>query len=116
MIRRTSWQPCSPTPLPRSKPIAFDSSPMSQQLQQFLQQFINGLSIGAIYALIAVGYTMVYGVLRLINFAHGDVYMVGAMIAWVLATWLDRHGVPAWAALPVVFIGSMIGCAALGFL
>ena len=48
-------------------------------MQQFLQQLINGLSWGAILALIAVGYTMVYGVLRLINFAHGDIYMVGAM-------------------------------------
>ena len=46
-------------------------------MHDFLQQLINGLSIGAVYALIALGYTMVYGVLRLINFAHGDVYMVG---------------------------------------
>ena len=43
----------------------------------FLQQLVNGLSLGSIYALIALGYTMVYGILRLINFAHGDVYMVG---------------------------------------
>jgi len=50
-------------------------------MQEFFQQLINGLSYGAIYALIAVGYTMVYGVLRLINFAHGDVYMIGAMAA-----------------------------------
>ncbi|HYO08229.1 MAG TPA: branched-chain amino acid ABC transporter permease [Tepidisphaeraceae bacterium] len=48
-------------------------------MQEFIQQIINGLSAGAIYALIAVGYTMVYGVLRLINFAHGDIYMIGAM-------------------------------------
>src|SRR5271165_5750665 len=96
MIRRTSWQPCSPTPLPRSKPIAFDSSPMSQQLQQFLQQFINGLSIGAIYALIAVGYTMVYGVLQLINFAHGDVFMVGAMVALYAATGRVPPSMPWW--------------------
>ena len=46
----------------------------------FLQQLVNGLSLGSIYALIALGYTMVYGVLRLINFAHGDVYMVGAYV------------------------------------
>ena len=55
-------------------------------MEQFLQQIINGLSWGAIYALIAVGYTMVYGVLRLINFAHGDVYMIGAMIGLFVAT------------------------------
>jgi len=54
---------------------------MPDWLQNLIQTLILGLSIGAIYALIAVGYTMVYGVLRLINFAHGDVYMVGAMTA-----------------------------------
>lgn len=50
----------------------------------FLQQLVNGLSLGSMYALIAVGYTMVYGVLRLINFAHGDIMMVGADIALLL--------------------------------
>jgi branched-chain amino acid transport system permease protein len=47
-------------------------------LLEFLQQMINGLSLGAIYALIALGYTMVYGIIKLINFAHGDIMMVGA--------------------------------------
>ena len=56
-----------------------------------LQQFINGLSLGAIYALIALGYTMVYGVLRLINFAHGDVYMLGAFAGYYLAN-AHEHG------------------------
>jgi len=57
------------------------------------QQFINGLSLGAIYALIALGYTMVYGVLRLINFAHGDVYMLGAFAGYFIANALnmDEH-------------------------
>ena len=49
-------------------------------MNEFLQQIINGLTVGAIYALIALGYTMIYGVLRFINFAHGDVFMVGAYI------------------------------------
>ncbi len=62
-------------------------------MQEFLQQIINGLSFGAIYALIAVGYTMVYGVLRLINFAHGDVFMMGAMLALIAAT--------QWFAIPL---------------
>ena len=53
-------------------------------MSQFLQQLINGLSLGAIYALIALGYTMVYGVLRFINFAHGDVFMVGAFSGYYL--------------------------------
>ena len=60
-------------------------------MDTFLQQFINGLSLGAIYALIALGYTMVYGVLRLINFAHGDVYMLGAFAGYYLAN-AHEHG------------------------
>ncbi len=51
-------------------------------MTEFLQQLLNGLSLGAIYALIALGYTMVYGVLRFINFAHSDVFMVGAFIGY----------------------------------
>ena len=51
-------------------------------MSEFLQQLLNGLSLGAIYALIALGYTMVYGVLRFINFAHSDVFMVGAFIGY----------------------------------
>jgi branched-chain amino acid transport system permease protein len=70
-------------------------------MQQFLQQLENGIALGAIYALIAVGYTMVYGVLRLINFAHGDVFMVGAVLAYYAATlWfhepLDSGAARAW--------------------
>jgi len=60
-----------------------------------LQQLINGLSLGAIYALIALGYTMVYGVLRLINFAHGDVYMLGAFAGYFLANALDLDASPS---------------------
>lgn len=88
---------------------------MTQQLQQFLQQLINGLSIGAIYALIAVGYTMVYGVLRLINFAHGDVYMVGAMTGFYAATrWLHLDQ-PSWPGFFLVLICSMLVCGTLGY-
>ncbi len=54
-------------------------------MDTFFQQLINGLTIGAIYALIALGYTMVYGILQLINFAHGDVYMIGAFAGFFLA-------------------------------
>ena len=56
-------------------------------MAEFLQQLLNGLSTGAIYALIALGYTMVYGVLRFINFAHSDVFMVGAFGGFYLAKW-----------------------------
>jgi branched-chain amino acid transport system permease protein len=85
-------------------------------MHQFLQQLINGLSVGATYALIALGYTMVYGVLRLINFAHGDVYMVGAVVAYFIASRLSRTAMHPAVALPIVFIGSMVFCAALGFI
>ena len=57
-------------------------------MEQFLQQLINALSIGSIYALIALGYTMVYGIIQLINFAHGDVYMVGAFVGYFCMTTL----------------------------
>lgn len=53
-------------------------------MANFIQQIINGLSLGSVYALIALGYTMVYGIIRLINFAHGDIYMVGAFISYFL--------------------------------
>ena len=59
-------------------------------MSTFLQQLINGISLGAIYSLIALGYTMVYGVLKLINFAHGDVYMVGAFMGYYLANGLGE--------------------------
>ncbi|HKG47035.1 MAG TPA: branched-chain amino acid ABC transporter permease [Pyrinomonadaceae bacterium] len=61
-------------------------------MSTFLQQLINGISLGAIYSLIALGYTMVYGVLKLINFAHGDVYMVGAFMGFYLANGLGARG------------------------
>ena len=85
-------------------------------MQEFFQQLANGIAWGSIYALIALGYTMVYGILRLINFAHGDVYMVGAFAAYFLARALGVGTVtsasPIMAAL--VLLGSMVICAALG--
>src|ERR1700678_957386 len=85
-------------------------------MQQFLQQLINGLSTGAIYALIAVGYTMVYGVLRLINFAHGDVYMIGAMTGFYAATPWFHLLHPTWPGFILVLAASMLVCGILGFL
>jgi len=64
-------------------------------MSTFLQQLINGISLGAIYSLIALGYTMVYGVLKLINFAHGDVYMVGAFMGYYLANGLGARAAQA---------------------
>ncbi len=79
----------------------------------FLQQLVNGLSLGSIYALIALGYTMVYGILRLINFAHGDVYMVGAYVGYY-ASLRYRGETPSFARALVIMLFSMLVCAALG--
>jgi branched-chain amino acid transport system permease protein len=82
---------------------------------QFLQQLVNGISLGAIYALIALGYTMIYGVLRFINFAHGDVFMVGAFVAYyatpLVAKFLPIGGIPAAI---LIFLVAMTACAILG--
>lgn len=83
-------------------------------MQEFTQQIINGLSWGAIYALIAVGYTMVYGVLRLINFAHGDIYMIGAMTGVYTASWLGLGDRPSWFNFALLLLASMIVCSVLG--
>ena len=85
-------------------------------METLLQQIINGLSLGAIYALIALGYTMVYGVLRLINFAHGDVYMLGAFSGYYLAHALGLDGNPSVPGAIVVTIGAMAICAVVGML
>src|SRR5687767_7186876 len=83
---------------------------------EFLQQLINGLSLGAIYALIALGYTMVFGVLRFINFAHGDVYMLGAFTGFYIGprvlTWFGGQ-VSYWAT-GIVLCAAMVLCAAVG--
>ncbi|WKY43023.1 branched-chain amino acid ABC transporter permease [Eubacteriaceae bacterium ES2] len=73
----------------------------------FLQQLINGLNVGSIYALIAIGYTMVYGIIKLINFAHGEIMMFGAYFAFIAAT---SYNMPVWA----IFLTSMIIMAVLG--
>ncbi len=83
----------------------------------FLQQIVNGLTIGMIYALIALGYTIVYGIAQLINFAHGEVFMVGAYLG-LLAYGLFHGMFSAGGNLffiPVVFIFAMAGTGALGF-
>ncbi|MBS0663362.1 MAG: branched-chain amino acid ABC transporter permease [Verrucomicrobia bacterium] len=78
---------------------------------EFFQQLLNGLSLGAIYALIALGYTMVYGVLRFINFAHSDVFMVGAFLGYYLGRLVPAGTL--WGGLAVL-AGAMAGCALLG--
>jgi len=72
----------------------------------FIQQIINGLTLGAVYAIVALGYTMVYGIIQLINFAHGEVVMIGALIAFSVITALAPSGLP-----PVVIVLIATGCA-----
>ena len=79
-----------------------------------LQQLINGLVLGSIYALVALGYTMVYGILGLINFAHGDICMIGALVALTLAQALAASGMPAPFILVIATGGAVAVCVALG--
>src|SRR5512143_3644469 len=80
-------------------------------MEQFLQQLTNGLAVGGIYALIALGYTMVYGVLKLINFAHGDLFTYGAYLGMTLLTSLvlqDRLGLVVGLAVLVVMVMGLV--------
>jgi len=83
----------------------------------FFGELVSGLTLGSIYALIALGYTMVYGILKLLNFAHGDVYMVGAFLGFFVLQWLGGPLTPAvtgWLAIAIMFGAAMLGCGALG--
>ena len=84
-------------------------------MTELVSDLINGLSLGAMYALIALGYTMVYGVLQLINFAHSDVMMVGAFAGFYTARSLDVARHPASWKVAAVFGVAMVACATLGF-
>ncbi len=89
----------------------------SVAVDNFIQYTINALTLGSVYALIALGYSMVYGVLKLLNFAHGDVYMVGAFIGFgtlqALGGSVDPV-VPVWLLLMIIFAAAMAGSAVLG--
>ncbi|SEP40369.1 branched-chain amino acid ABC transporter permease [Propionispora vibrioides] len=81
----------------------------SSFFQQFIQQLINGVSLGSIYSLIALGYTMVYGIIKLINFAHGDIYMLGAYLGFFATTTLKMPFLPA-------LVLAMVGAALAGMI
>ena len=83
-------------------------------MHEFLQQLINGLSLGAIYALIALGYSMVYGLLKFINFAHGDILMVGAFAGYYAAPLASRLLPDPWMVTTAVLLWAMLVCALLG--
>jgi branched-chain amino acid transport system permease protein len=84
-------------------------------LHYLLELFLSGLTRGSIYALIALGYTMVYGIIGLINFAHGEIYMIGAFTAFIAATVFSILGFPALAILFLAALAAVIWAAAYGF-
>ena len=86
-------------------------------METLLQQLVNGLVLGSIYALIALGYTMVYGVLGIINFAHGEVLMIGALVSLTLIQWVMglTNVLPGWLVLVLVLLITMAICAVLSY-
>jgi len=82
----------------------------------FLQQLVNGLTLGAVYAVVALGYTMVYGIIQLINFAHGEVVMVGAMVACSMIGLLAGQGWSPWLVLLIATLTAVPACVLLGWL
>ena len=92
-------------------------------MTKLIQTLLDGFAVGSLYALIALGYTMVYGILKFINFAHSDIFVLGAWISWVVAArgmalGLEHMaaGPPAWWTGPLVLVAAMAACGAAGFL
>jgi branched-chain amino acid transport system permease protein len=84
-------------------------------METFIQQIINGLVLGSMYALVALGYTMVYGIINLINFAHGEVLMVGALVSWTVVTLMAGLGLPGWLLLLISLIAAIVVCTTLNY-
>jgi branched-chain amino acid transport system permease protein len=86
-------------------------------MEILLQQIINGLILGSMYALIALGYTMVYGIINLINFAHGDVLMIGALTSWAIIVNMKEAmpGLPGWVILAIALVISCVVASVLNF-
>jgi branched-chain amino acid transport system permease protein len=86
-------------------------------MQVFIQTVVNGLTTGSLYALIALGYTMVYGVLKLLNFAHGDLFMVGAFVGYFVIQWFGGPTalvIPVPLLLIIMFVLAAVGVGGLG--
>ena len=84
-------------------------------MEILVQQIINGLVLGSMYALVALGYTMVYGIINLINFAHGEILMAGALTSWTVVTLLADSGLPGWALMVIALICAVAVCTFLNF-
>ena len=84
---------------------------------KLVQLLVNGLTLGSVYALVALGFSMVYGILKLLNLAHGDVLMVGAFIGWGVLGWLggaQDPSVAVWILIVLMLLAAMVGCGFLG--
>lgn len=99
--------------IPRLFP--FQAVPIDMDTEYFLRLFFSGLTRGSIYALLALGYTMVYGIIKLINFAHGEIYMIGAFIALIMAGVFSIMGLPTLAILVLASLVALIYSSAYGF-
>ena len=89
---------------------------MPIDLYHFLQQLVNGMTIGSTYALIAIGYTMVYGIIGMINFAHGEVYMIGSYVAFIALAGLTMLGLDSLPLLiTAAFVASIVVTSAYGY-
>ena len=84
-------------------------------MDTFLQQLVNGLTLGCVYAVVALGYTMVYGIVQLINFAHGEVVMIGAMVAFSVITALAGSGMPPVAIVLLSLFAAIPACILVGY-
>src|ERR1041384_4523777 len=84
-------------------------------MDTFLQQLVNGLTAGSLYAVVALGYTMVYGIIQLINFAHGEVVMIGAMVAFTVINALAGGGLPPLAIVLIGALSAIPVCMLVGY-
>jgi branched-chain amino acid transport system permease protein len=82
-------------------------------VEVFLQQLVNGITLGGVYALVALGYTMVYGIIQLINFAHGEIFAAGGYLGVILISWMVAQGYPPFVCLGVALVLAMSYCALL---
>ena len=89
---------------------------MSEQFLYFLQQMFNGVTLGSTYALIAIGYTMVYGIIGMINFAHGEVYMIGSYVSFMIIAALMMMGIDtSWLLVAAGFVGAIVIASVYGW-
>lgn len=89
---------------------------MSEQFLYFLQQMFNGVTLGSTYALIAIGYTMVYGIIGMINFAHGEVYMIGSYVSFIVIAALMMLGIDtSWLLIGCGFVVAVVIASCYGW-